>query len=51
MMSIEDAIDQIEDLMTDIWHGANEGRAIYVSEDDYRALAVAKEALEEKMGG
>jgi hypothetical protein len=51
MMSVEEAIDQIEDLMTDIWYGANEGKAIYVCEDDYRALAVAKEALEEKLGG
>lgn len=51
MMGIEEAIDQIEDLMTDIRYGANEGRAIYVSEDDYKALAVAKEALEEKLGG
>lgn len=51
MMSIDEAIDQIEDLMTDVWYGASEGKAIYVSEDDYNALAVAKEALEEKMGG
>ena len=51
MMSIEEAIDQIEDLMTDIWYGASEGKAIYVSEDDYKALAVAKEVLEEKIGG
>ena len=51
MMSVEEAIDQIEDLMTDIWYGADMGKPIYVSEDDYKALAVAKEALEEKMGG
>lgn len=51
MMGIDEAIDQIEDLMTDIWYGANMGKPIYVSEDDYRALAVAKEALEEKLGG
>ena len=49
MMNIEEAIEQIEELMSDILH--NEGRAIYINKDDYRALAVAKEALEEKLGG
>ena len=49
MMNIEEAIEQIEELMSDILH--NEGRAIYINKDDYNALAVAKEALEEKMGG
>ena len=49
MMSVEEAIEQIEELMSDILH--NEGRAIYINKDDYNALAVAKEALEEKLGG
>ena len=49
MMNIEEAIEQIEELMSDILH--NEGRAIYINKDEYNALAVAKEALEEKLGG
>ena len=49
MMSVEEAIEQIENLMSDILH--NEGRPIYINRDDYDALAVAKEALEEKLGG
>ena len=50
MMPIEDAIDQLEDLESDIWSGARDGRPIYVSDDDYRALQVAIEALKEKLG-
>lgn len=50
MMSVEEAIDQLEDLESDIWSGARDGRAIYVSDDDFRALQVAIEALKEKLG-
>lgn len=50
MMSVEEAIDQLEDLAGDIWSGARDGRPIYVSDDDYRALHVAIEALKEKLG-
>lgn len=50
MMSVEDAIDQLEDLAGDIWSGARDGRPIYVSDDDYRAIQVAIEALKEKLG-
>lgn len=50
MMSVEEAIDQLEDLAGDIWSGARDGRPIYVSDDDYRALQVAIEALKEKLG-
>ena len=50
MMSIEEAIDQLEDLAGDIWSGARVGRPIYVSDDDYRAVQVAIETLKEKMG-
>lgn len=50
MMSVEDAIDQLEDLAGDVWSGARDGRAIYVSDDDFRALQVAIEALKEKLG-
>lgn len=50
MMSVEEAIDQLEDLESDVWSGARDGRAIYVSDDDFRALQVAIEALKEKLG-
>lgn len=50
MMSVEEAIDQLEDLESDIWSGARDGRPIYVSDDDYRAVQVAIEALKEKLG-
>ena len=50
MMSVEEAIDQLEDLAGDIWAGARDGRPIYVSDDDYRAIHVALEALKEKLG-
>lgn len=50
MMSVDEAIDQLEDLAGDIWSGARDGRAIYVSDDDFRALQVAIEALKEKLG-
>lgn len=50
MMSVEEAIDQLEDLAGDVWSGARDGRAIYVSDDDFRALQVAIEALKEKLG-
>ena len=50
MMSVEEAIDQLEDLAGDIWSGARDGRPIYVSDDDYRAIHVALEALKEKLG-
>ena len=50
MMSVEEAIDQLEDLLGDIWSGARDGRPIYVSDDDYRAVQVAIEALKEKLG-
>ena len=50
MMTVEEAIDQLEDLAGDIWSGASFGRPIYVDDDDYRALQVAIEALKEKLG-
>ena len=50
MMSVEEAIEQLEDLAGDIWSGARDGRPIYVSDDDYRAIHVALEALKEKLG-
>lgn len=50
MMSVEEAIDQLEDLESDVWSGARDGRPIYVSDDDFRALQVAIEALKEKLG-
>ena len=50
MMSVDEAIDQLEDLMSDVWSGARDGRPIYVGDDDYRALQVAIEALKEKLG-
>lgn len=50
MMSVEEAIDQLEDLESDVWSGARDGRPVYVSDDDYRALQVAIEALKEKLG-
>lgn len=50
MMGVEEAIDQLEDLAGDIWSGARDGRPIYVSDDDYRAVQVAIEALKEKLG-
>ena len=50
MMSVEEAIDQLEDLESDIWAGARDGRPIYVSDDDYRAIHVAIETLKEKLG-
>ena len=50
MMSVEEAIDQLEDLESDIWSGARDGRPIYVSDDDFRALQVAIEALKEELG-
>jgi len=48
MMSVEEAIDQLEELADDIC--ARDCRPIYVSDDDYRALLVAIEALKEKLG-
>lgn len=50
MMSVEEAIDQLEDLESDVWSGARDGRPIYVADDDYRAIQVALEALREKVG-
>lgn len=50
MMSVEEAIDQLEDLESDAWSGARDGKPVYVSDDDYRALQVAIEALKEKLG-
>lgn len=50
MMSVEEAIDQLEDLESDVWSGARDGKPVYVSDDDYRALQVAIEALKEKLG-
>lgn len=50
MMSVEEAIDQLEDMAGDIWSGARDGRPIYVCDDDYRAVQVAIEALKEKLG-
>lgn len=50
MMSVEEAIDQLKDLESDIWSGAKDGRPIYVADDDYRAIQVALEALREKVG-
>lgn len=50
MMSVEESIDQLEDLAGDVWSGARDGRPIYVSDDDYRAIHVALEALKEKLG-
>lgn len=50
MMSVEEAIDQLEDLESDVWSGARDGRPIYVDDDDFRAIQVAIEALKEKLG-
>ena len=50
MMSVEEAIDQLEDLVSGVWSGARDGKPIYVSDDDYRALQVAIETLKEKLG-
>jgi len=50
MMSVEEAIDQLEDLESDVWSGVRDGRPIYVDDNDYRALQVAIEALKEKLG-
>lgn len=50
MMTIEEAIDQLEELESDVWAGARDGRPIYVDDDDFRALQVAIEALKEKRG-
>lgn len=50
MMSVEEAIDQLEDLAGDILSGARDGKPIYVDDDDYRAMHVAIEALKEKLG-
>ena len=50
MMNVEEAIDQLEDLESDVWSGARDGRPIYVDDDDFRALQVAIEALKEKLG-
>lgn len=50
MMGVDEAIDQLEDLANDIWYGSEDGRAIWVSHDDYRAVRVAIEALKEKLG-
>lgn len=50
MMSIDEAIDQLEDLESDVWSGARDGKPIYVDDNDYRALQVAIEALKEKLG-
>ena len=46
MMSVEEAIDQLDDLITDICTG----NYIQLNEDDVEAIRVAKEALEEKAG-
>lgn len=50
MMSVDEAIDQLEDLESDVWSGSRDGKPIYVSDDDFRALQVAIEALKEKLG-
>lgn len=50
MMSVDEAIDQLEDLESDVWSGARDGRPIYVDDNDFRALQVAIEALKEKLG-
>lgn len=50
MMSVEEAIDQLEDLESDVWSGARDGRPIYVDDNDCRALQIAIEALKEKLG-
>ena len=50
MMSVEEAIDQLEDLESDVWFGARDNKPIYVDDDDYMALQVALEALREKVG-
>lgn len=51
MMSVEEAINQLEDLASDInWTIARDCRPIYVDDDDYRAVCVAIEALKEKLG-
>lgn len=50
-MTLEEALDVIDDLMNDVWYGANRGKPIYVNDADYEALGLAKAALEEKING
>ena len=50
-MSLEEALDVIDDLMNDVWNGADRGKPIYVNDADYEALGLAKAALEEKING
>lgn len=50
-MTLEEALDVIDDLMNDVWNGANRGKPIYVNDADYEALGLAKAALEEKING
>lgn len=50
-MTPEEALDVIDDLMNDVWDGAEHGRPIYVNDADYEALGLAKAALEEKFNG
>ena len=47
-MSLEEVIDQLDDLANDVWYGAREGRPIYVSEDDCKAIRIAIDMLQEK---
>lgn len=46
MMSIDEAIDQLDDLIT----GICTGTYIQLNEHDVEAIRIAKEALEEKAG-
>ena len=50
-MSLEEALDVIDDLMNDVWYGSDHGKPIYVNDADYEALGLAKAALEEKING
>lgn len=50
-MTLEEALDVIDDLMNDVWYGASRGKPIYVNDADYEALGLAKAALEEKING
>ena len=50
-MSLEEALDVIDDLMNDVWNGADRGKPICVNDADYEALGIAKAALEEKING
>ena len=50
-MSLEEALDVIDDLMNDVWYGADRGKPIYVNDSDYEALEIAKSVIEEKLNG